>query len=84
MMSNEDNERTISCDGKGCNRYFFITGSCSITEAQLDVIGKTLGWTFQGEDEAYCPHCRAPVDQSELITGDTSEATAEDVLGAKA
>jgi hypothetical protein len=57
-MSNEDNERNVTCDGEGCDKYLFCTGSCSITDKQLDEILRILGWTVHGEDAAFCPHCK--------------------------
>jgi hypothetical protein len=61
-MSVEDQnyEREVSCDGEGCERYFFVTYTCGLTDKQIDEIGTALGWTFRGETEAYCPHCKPP------------------------
>lgn len=57
-VEDEDYEREVHCDSDGCQRYFFVTNTCGLTDEQLNAIGAVLGWTFIGEDKAYCPHCR--------------------------
>jgi hypothetical protein len=64
----EGNDREVKCDGEGCERYFFVDGSCLITDQQLDAIGAALGWTFRSEDEAYCPRCKPPKPKAKPLT----------------
>ena len=40
----EPNEQNVTCDEKGCGNYFFVTGSCLITDEQLEAVGRALGW----------------------------------------
>ena len=68
MAVNEDDyEREVKCDGEGCDRYYFITHSCGLTDKQLDAIGAILGWIVNDE-VAYCPHCKPPKPKAKPLT----------------
>ena len=54
----EPNEQNVTCDEKGCSNYFFVTGSCLITDQQVEAVGRALGWSFVGEKEAFAHHPR--------------------------
>lgn len=57
-MDETDHEQDIRCDGEGCENRFFIASSCLLQTKHVDAVAAALGWTFQGETEAYCPHCK--------------------------